>query len=422
MRFFLPKLFGDRTRIKRIMSVIETLGLYSIAMFVCGAVLYFASSNAHAVFLTPLDKTPSQVKVCPKADCPVMTQHPFGPGSRVVVYETKGGWARVSKFISPDKIATQFPGQLLPNQVAMWIPAKDLPEVATSSPSIKKAIEEEEALKAKRLAEEERKKKARAFSFIPKRPAIPSPRSDGAVRVAALEVESDVKSQDTATDSTESVIATEQPVAKAPTGIDDLKRAHKTDPLPEPTPVVVEAKEETETTEEIAAPTTEETLADTTEAAEPEAPVGEPAPDAPIPTKSVRKAPQEAETAKEEEQREVETAKLEEPKQEETTEVDTTPEAEEEEAVETDSFGNPIISKPKKLTKELRDKRLAKLPSKPTAQFDLKTIIAMRHHGLQLIKDGECAGIAEGGRSLSLAGWIYLRCDNDPTFRQFSVE
>jgi len=409
-----------------------------ISCLIAFALLMF-SAPAFAVFLTPLDKTPSRVLVCPEASCPQMREHPFSAGSRVVVYETKGSWARVTKFISSTQIATQFPGQFLPEKVAMWIPVKDLPETATNSPSIKKAIndEEEAKLQAKKLEEEKKKKAKRAFSFIPGRPAIPTASTRETV-IAAAEVPKaeapkvKVEAPKVETPTTDTPEAKEIEVAAAPqetaskvkhqsaveAAIKKQAEVAATEPIKKvraAEPIVEQVKEETQ-----AKPKAEQAVEtakveiETPETPAPETTLGEEAPDAPIPTKATRKVTEEVEPK--EVKAEVETVKLEEPEA-----VVEEIKAEEPE-VETDSFGNPIVSTPKKLTKELRDKRLSKLPSKPNAEFDLKSIIAMRHHGLQLIKKGECTNIIEGGRSLSLAGWIYLRCENDPTFRQFSVE
>lgn len=426
----------------RIFSTKHMAGAYQLFAVICVVLSSLAlTSEARSVFLTPLDKTSSEVKVCPEANCPAMPQHPFREGTRVVIFETKNGWARGTKFIEREQIAAQFPGKFLPNQVAMWISVQDLPEITSTSPEIKDAIADEEAQEAKKLAEEEKKKKARQFSFVPKRPAIPTPRSDR-VEVAALET---LKPETPATSETEEVVETETELTVATESEVETEQQVKDQEKSEETELSEATKEDSDqetqavadeqNTTPVTEPVTEAQNTQTATEGEIEVAAveleatetAEPAPDTPIPTKAEREEVKEPEVTNEDDTQpvaEVETAKLEEPKLEEENAEVTESEAETtvEEEVETDSFGNPIVSAPKKLTKELRDKRLSKLPSKPGRGYDLKAIIAMRHHGLELLKNNECSGIAEGGRSLSLEGWIYLRCENDPTFRQFSIE
>lgn len=90
-----------------------------------------------------------------------------------------------------------------------------------------------------------------------------------------------------------------------------------------------------------------------------------------------------------------------------------------EEPVETASLAPKL---PTKLTPELKDKRLKALPLKPTSDLDLKSIIAMRHNGLNLLNDKKCEGIKEGGKSVSSPGWVYLVCEGEYFYRQFQVE
>ena len=90
-----------------------------------------------------------------------------------------------------------------------------------------------------------------------------------------------------------------------------------------------------------------------------------------------------------------------------------------EEPVETASLAPKL---PKKLTPELKDKRLKALPLKPSTDLDLKSIIAMRYNGLKLINEKKCEGIKEGGKSISSPGWVYLVCEGEYFYRQFQVE
>lgn len=385
--------------------------IYNLAFHTIWAVILwmiFLPINAYAIVLTPLDKAPSQVRLCPQAACPLMSKHPFRSGSRIIVYETSGSWARVSKFFSKKKIAKQFPGQTLPDKVAMWIPAIDLPASVSNDPSIKSAQQQVQQPETETATEEEpetaaestpatkpKEKPKPAFSFVPRRPAIPTARN------AAVQTETPEKQEVQQVASAQTVSAPEAPEVSAepaePVAVEEVTPAKVEEVTPAKVEEVTPVKEEAEQTiQEVAA--VEEQVVEEVE------------------VKPIVKEVQPVEEAKTEPVIK-EVVAIEEPKQEE-------PVIKEVAAIEeeTDSFGNPIVSVPKKLTKELKDKRLSKLPSKPNAKYDLKTIIAMRHHGLQLIQNGECSGISEGGRSLSLAGWIYLRCENDPTFRQFSTE
>ena len=81
------------------------------------------------------------------------------------------------------------------------------------------------------------------------------------------------------------------------------------------------------------------------------------------------------------------------------------------------SFGK----RPKKLTKALLDKRLAKLPGRKS-KVKPEIVIAMRHAALGLLNSGECKKIAGGGPS-AVPGMFYLTCSEDPGYlRQFPIE
>ena len=81
------------------------------------------------------------------------------------------------------------------------------------------------------------------------------------------------------------------------------------------------------------------------------------------------------------------------------------------------SFG----SRPKKMTRALRDKRLRKLPG-TKSKVSREVVIALRHYALGLLKSGECQGIAGGGASTT-QGMLFVVCKEDPTYqRQFSLK
>jgi len=214
---------------------------------------------------------------------------PFQAGRKVVIYEQKNGWVRVSKFIDREKIITKFPGEFLPQTVALWIKISSLPaSVAENYKSTEKPPRKTVSAKPP--------------------PSVPVP-----VRRPA-----DI----------------EQSSAKA---------VQKPEPVEKP--------EEPQTA-----------------SAEPKA---------------------------------VEQAALQEDQ----------PEPQD---------ASPAL--PAKLTRQLKDQRLSKLPLQPDDTLDLKSVIAIRHHALQLLEDGECKAISAGGKSLSLDGWIYVVCQDDGQYRQFAVE
>ncbi|MEM8749904.1 MAG: hypothetical protein AAGF28_06350 [Pseudomonadota bacterium] len=89
----------------------------------------------------------------------------------------------------------------------------------------------------------------------------------------------------------------------------------------------------------------------------------------------------------------------------------------------TTAKADPIVfgERPKTLTKALLDKRLAKLPG-TKSRVPKAEVIALRHYALGLLKSGECAGIARGGRSTT-PGMLYVACSDDPDYlRQFPLE
>ena len=75
--------------------------------------------------------------------------------------------------------------------------------------------------------------------------------------------------------------------------------------------------------------------------------------------------------------------------------------------------------RPTTLAPQLLDKRLAKLPKKPTGDITLAQIIALRHEGLGYIESGACTSIKEGGKTAS-AGYLYLICEDDESYRLFA--
>ncbi len=83
---------------------------------------------------------------------------------------------------------------------------------------------------------------------------------------------------------------------------------------------------------------------------------------------------------------------------------------------------DPIVfgTRPKKLTKALLDKRLKKLPGRKS-RVKKEVVIALRHYALGLLNSGECKGISRGGAS-AVPGMLYIACSDDPTYlRQFPL-
>jgi hypothetical protein len=95
----------------------------------------------------------------------------------------------------------------------------------------------------------------------------------------------------------------------------------------------------------------------------------------------------------------------------------------ESEPVYKSAVADPIAfgARPEKMTKELLDKRLSKLPgSKSKVRKDI--VIALRHYALGLLNSGECSGIFGGGAS-AVPGMLYVACSDDPKYlRQFPVK
>ena len=365
--------------------------------------LLLSVNAAQALLIGSMDKSATSVKLCLDSDCPLVDNHPFHPGRRIVVYEAKGKWVRVSRYIDRDQAGVNYPGFFLPEKVAMWMPVAELP-AALSEQLLGMSVEDYEKQQAA-------KEKRRRFSFIPRRPALPKtdPRGpDGIFETAdAATGPSTDEPPVSATSEAPSVAETESniPVAEAEEIAvveTESGKSEREKQLEKIRQEIAKAKaaantdkatgnaiEDAEVVEVVEAETIPEAEEPKLEPIEPQ--IGPKSATANVPKMSPRT-----------------TSKLASLKTEQPSEADVVVPAE-----------NKI---PDKLTKRLRDKRLSALPSKPGGGLDLKSVIAMRHHALAMLEDEECSSIETGGPSLSLRGWIYIKCGGDAFLHQFEVE
>lgn len=86
---------------------------------VLGVLALTLISAAQAQSTRKLTKDPT-VRFCPSR-CVVVTGHGFANGSSVAVFETRGGWARISDYLDRKQLTASF-GDKITKRPALWVP------------------------------------------------------------------------------------------------------------------------------------------------------------------------------------------------------------------------------------------------------------------------------------------------------------
>ncbi len=368
------------------------LALFSIA----------APMGAFAQSAATVNEPITQVRLCPATDCARMAIKTIKSGNLVTVQEVRDNFARVSTFYPKSRFAAVASGGRLSDQVAMWVSLTSLTlqAVADQNNSAKEAP------------------KPPVYVALPKVAPLPQFRpSVGTVPAQSGQITSSSTSaaDNTADPATTTVGETTVDTASAATNETTVVAVDQA-----PTPVVEEIDASTNVADQAAASDQKATV------------VAKPL----DPSKTQKSAAEilankelEAASAALAKQAFAEETVIEEVASAEVPVVDDSGaisenttgtqtaalEPEAETIIQTPSADK----RPKKLTKELMDPRLADLPDKPGFGITKDDIIALRHYGLQLVNNGTCDSIAEGGLSLSLQGWLYVRCSDDYQIWQF---
>ncbi len=406
---------------------------------------------AWAAKKTTFAKGPISVRLCP-ARCLEVKRHPYKTGGTATVYETRGGWARVSEHIDPARLKA-FGGNI-PAKPAFWVRTRQLadPNISVASTAAPKDAEGPEQKKAAA------KKKAKPRRFVQRRKVtLPRFRPDVPVQMAVL-----VDAEKPETGSSETVVQEPvKPIAEVPATVTTAPEGEKKEQRLVPQqPEAVKPEAEPKNVAKAVEPTTEQPPVETAAKPKPENKVSYRIPkaeekvvqsevDKAAAAKPVVKgaqtltaadkfaAPAQTETAKKETV--VEEAKAVVPAPDEQAEnrlAKETPAPVEAKPAEEVTVAavqpkleigdvTPLATdeRPKTYTKALRDKRLRKLPGSKDKRFKIEEVIALRHHALMLLKNKECGSIAGGGRSVGQPGMLFIVCQEDPTYmRQFPLE
>ena len=358
----------------RVSSVLRVL---SVACPVFLAGLFF-SAPASAVRLTNISGGPVVVRLCP-VKCVEVTGHGFAIGRPVAVYETIGGWSRVSGFIDPDSLKATF-GEKVPPKPAFWIPVNLLGQGKSPVKLIQNNSEQvDSASSENEIAEEKKKNKKVKKVAQQRRVTIPKFRPGTEIKLAAL-VDNEKPAAASSGEENKAKPA-DKAATKMATG-DDVTEAKKVEPM------VMQKAGETSAAKPVyktPQPLNTEPKTDETAAA-----------------RSVQKT---SDVATDTSSEEVKVAKV------ETKFASEDP--------------DPLVTevRPDKYIKALDDKRLKKLPGRKSKLYKREEVVALRHHALMLLKNNECNGITRGGRSLAQKGMLYVVCTDDPTFlRQFPLK
>lgn len=376
----------------RVSSVLRMLSSTYIVL-VLGLVF---SGPANAVRLTSISSGPVVVRLCP-VKCVQITGHGFSVGRPIAVYETRGGWSRVSGFIDPESLKATF-GDKVPAKPAFWLPAGLLGKGNGQKNLIENDSEKVESTSAKNEdADKEKKAKEKKEAKKAKKVArqrsvtIPKFRPGTQIKVASLETSKTPVS--TTTDDTSKAKMTDKTSAEAM--VKDGTKVMKPDAVKSET-AMVKDNQETKNPAKADAPKTSYKAPQPLEKTEDETKAVDPAKPVVTETPVVAKKPvaEDVKVAKVEP-----TFKSEDP--------------------------DPLVTevRPETYIKALNDKRLKKLPGRKSKLYKPGEVVALRHHALMLLKNNECKGIVRGGRSLAQKGMMYVVCTDDPTFlRQFPLK
>ncbi len=370
------------------------------------ASMLVAAGSAQAILIGSMDRSATNVKLCLDSDCPLVDNHPFHPGRRIVVYETKGKWARVSRYIDRDQAGVNYPGFFLPEKVAMWMPVTELPATLAEQVLGMPADEYQKL--------EEAKAKRRKFSFVPRRPGLPKtdPRGPENIFEVAAASQKPGQSGETANGdpSKSAVVPHKNPDSDIPLADAEEVAVVESDKADSERNAKIEKLKQ-----EIARANAAAKTEGSDESGIEEAEIVE--------VVEVEDVPDKRDSGLEpiEPQTIATSAVSKIPKMSPKTSARLASVQADEVATATPAAA-PEPKIPSTLTRRLKDKRLRALPSKPGGNLDLKSVIALRFHALAMLENGECSSIETGGPSLALKGWVYIKCGGDPFLHQYEVE
>ncbi|MEE9313259.1 MAG: hypothetical protein V3V02_01290 [Rhizobiaceae bacterium] len=115
-----------------------------------------AGQTAHGQTARKFGKKAITVRLCP-TNCTKVTGHGYKPGGSTTVYETKGGWARVSGYIKRSELVKSF-GNKITKKPALWVPVSSLKTVKKKvvakkkKPVVKKKVSKKKTVKKRRVA------------------------------------------------------------------------------------------------------------------------------------------------------------------------------------------------------------------------------------------------------------------------------
>ncbi|MEL6967357.1 MAG: hypothetical protein AAGM04_08260 [Pseudomonadota bacterium] len=422
--------------------------------------LVAAYEGAHAQTARTFGEKKIVVRLCPEK-CTLVTGHGFKAGGKTTVFETRDGWARVTAFLDRARLVPTF-GNDIPQKPALWVPANTLASQAASTPAARPAAtaRETQAKSQPTARRATNDKKVTLPSFRPGTVFASAPAEPTEPVVAATDAPKEpAEAPAVPVEPTETAVV--DPVQSSlPPGavrrddgtvvLRDVVRVEDGKPKGNEARKALTWAEVQERIRQKAAQAGQQVRTQrVVREAKPAVPVisaeEKRAQDAAI--EQARKA-REAAEAERQRQAAAAAAKAAEvaaakpapsnaqsstgvtyapPKVEEEKQPDTQVAAVQPDPEPTQTFEaakpDPISigARPKSFTKALADKRLAKLPG-PKSRVRKDVVIALRHMGLSLLKNGICKGIAGGGPSTT-PGMLYVTCTDDPSYlHQFPLE
>ena len=392
-----------------------------------------------------------------------MRGHGFRPRKEVAVFETRDGWARVSGFFDPERLRANF-GNRLPEKPAYWVSVR-----ALANSDLEVTAEETEAQPEAETAETEETAAAKPPRQQRQKRLVTTPKFRPGTQFASLA--QPAKTEQTTSNSDDSETVADDANSGSATVADDTPdntTAPEASPQPETaqenqdsgaqtSTANADAVEETqEAGEQVAADAVEQVVAaaEAEEASEENAsfysppkaeydgqgagvettvsPSEETAKSASVVLEETQTAMNDSEAASG-----TDGSASAAPSDSNSDAIDANEASAQAEPAASSGPAEPttptfkaekidpltIGERPDTLTKALLDKRLSKLPGRKSKSFKKEEVIAMRHHALTLLANGECSGIERGGRSAVQAGMLFVVCSDDPTYlHQFPLE
>ena len=391
----------------------------------------FVATSALAAKIGQLANGPLDVRLCP-AVCVQVNGHPYKQGGRVRIFESRDGWVRVSNYLNAEELKAKF-GENVPEKPALWVPVSLL---AGNNGDLQATPATTEVKQDDPIASEAKDKAKPVEKVVSNQRKVTLPKfRPGTTYTKVAALDTDEKPTPAPTEVAKSAEKMEKQVEAKdePATETEVAKAEPEEVKPSAEVMSAETAETAkDSAEKVAKAATDENVVEEKPQVEKkkpiyQAPKAEETESKPTPSETskptvVAKIEEAAESNSENQA--VETAKPE-PNPEAEPESKANAQVASTEPTFSSDGAQPLITeeRPKKYIKALKEKRLSKLPSSKTKGYKLDEIIAIRHHALMLLKNQECKGILDGGRSLSQKGWLYVICSDDPTYlRQFPLQ